>query len=194
MCNMDTVLVWVCCKESRCQFLVIQAFRDMPGSHGVRSSRGDDIFDAVRDGNVAAVRHFLRTEPGAATATDDFGGSSAQSAASPRGPTTFPRLHRAALGGGERPRGGLPAAPGGRGPDRGEERLGPGGSADRVSRCGHCAARPRPHPAASRGEVRPHGGGEGAAGGQRLGRGDGQRRPGGLRPDGRRGLRGRRVL
>ena len=33
MCNMDIVLVWVCCKESRCQFLVIQAFRDMPGSH-----------------------------------------------------------------------------------------------------------------------------------------------------------------
>ena len=29
----ETVLVWVGCKEGRCQFLVIQAFRDMPGSH-----------------------------------------------------------------------------------------------------------------------------------------------------------------
>ena len=97
--HMDIVLVWVCCKESRCQFLVIQAFRDMPGSHGVRSSRGDDIFDAVRDGDVAAVRHFLRTEPGAATAGDGFG-SSAQSVATSPGDRRlfqgFTALHFAA--------------------------------------------------------------------------------------------------
>ena len=100
--HMDIVLVWVCCNESRCQFLVIQAFRDMPGSHGVRSSRGYDIFDAAEEGNVAAVRHFLRAEPGAATATNRYGSSAQCATTTPGDRRLFQgrtALHNAAIHG-----------------------------------------------------------------------------------------------
>ena len=173
----------ICCKEtSRCKCLIVQAFCDMhrrvPRGYPLRRQHLLRRQRRQRGGGAPLPPHGARRGHGDLERRHRLLGAECGDVASVTGGKLqgFTALHVAASFDRAEVCRVLLAAKAET--EARDERFGPGAFRGSLGVLPHCSARPRRHPAALGGDEWPRRGGEGAAGGQSLGRGDQRQLPG----------------